>query len=185
MRGQAGDDSSERRTPGVRGVIVHVPELEEAMLGQVAELVHALNVSVVLLADRARIDQAVRAMKRGVAEFLEFPPGKDELLAAARRALEESSSRACDLVRREEIVERVRGLTPRERQILDLIVQGRTSREIAAALGISRRTVDSHRWKIARKLNAGNLAGLVRVAVLAQALGSEAVMGTPERSWGR
>jgi two-component system, LuxR family, response regulator FixJ len=113
------------------------------------------------------VPTAVRALKSGAVEFLEKPFNDDVLLEQIRLALMLDGRRrrerdALDLVR-----ERVARLTPREYEILAHVVEGLSSREIASRLNVSFKTVEAHRAKIMRKMEAVSVAQLVRIVVSA------------------
>jgi FixJ family two-component response regulator len=106
----------------------------------------------------------VRAMKAGAVEFLTKPCDCDVLLSAIRHAVDRSNR-----VLREEVEMRLlrshhASLTPREREVMDLVVAGELNKRIGGELGISEITVKAHRGKVMRKMKAGSLAGLVKMA---------------------
>jgi two-component system, chemotaxis family, CheB/CheR fusion protein len=110
---------------------------------------------------------AVQAMKAGAMDFIEKPVNYEGLLASVRRALDHMQDIATQSAPRETAALRVAGLTTRERQILDLVLAGHSSRKIAGNLGISQRTVENHRAAIMRKTGSKSLPALVRTALAA------------------
>jgi two-component system CheB/CheR fusion protein len=104
---------------------------------------------------------AVRAMNAGAAGFIEKPVRGDELLAAIDRALEQArgSTELADL--RDAAATRIAALTPRQRKVVDLVVEGKSSKEIAFDLGISRRTVENHRAAVMKKIGVRSLSQLI------------------------
>lgn len=110
---------------------------------------------------------ATQAMKLGAADFLEKPYDPDELLTAIETAMARSRGRVqvSDGIR--EARRLLQQLTGRESEIVDAIVAGRSSKQIADALSVSQRTVEAHRANVLQKLAISNTASLVRLAVLA------------------
>jgi two-component system CheB/CheR fusion protein len=110
---------------------------------------------------------AVQAMKAGAVDFIEKPVGHEELLACVERALDQTHDTAALSASRETAALCVASLTTRQRQILDLVLAGHPSKNIAADLGISQRTVDNHRAAIMRKTGSKSLPALIRTAIAA------------------
>jgi two-component system, LuxR family, response regulator FixJ len=115
-----------------------------------------VRLPVILITGHGDIPMAVAALKAGALDFIEKPVDDVALVASLRAAFEQASFNA-DAAR----------LTPREREIVALIVEGRTGAAIADHLGISPRTVEHHRTAAMEKLGAGSLAQLVRQAIRA------------------
>ena len=112
---------------------------------------------------------SVRAMKAGAVEFLTKPFRKPEFLAAVNEALlrdRESRRRRAETA---ELEKRLQTLTPRERQVLALVVTGLLNKQIAGELGTTDLTVKAHRGRVMRKMGAQSLADLVRMAELLDA----------------
>jgi two-component system CheB/CheR fusion protein len=110
---------------------------------------------------------AVEAMKAGAVDFIEKPIGHVELLASIERALDGNSDEIESSVIRSTAVSLVGSLTARQRQILELVMAGHPSKNIAADLGISQRTVDNHRAAIMKKTGSKSMPALVRIAIAA------------------
>ena len=108
---------------------------------------------------------AVQAMKAGAVDFLEKPAGHGELLGLVERALERSSAAPTYTAKRELAIARMASLTARQREILGLVLAGQPSKNIAADLDISQRTVDNHRAVIMRKTGSKSLSALIRTAL--------------------
>jgi len=113
------------------------------------------------------VAMAVRAMKAGAADFLEKPVRANELIASIARASERSQDAGQRSAWRQTAVERVAGLTPREREVMGLVVQGRPNKIIADVLGISQRTVENHRAAVMKRTGATTLADLIRLVMAA------------------
>jgi FixJ family two-component response regulator len=118
---------------------------------------------VVFLTGHGDIPASVRAMRHGAEDFLTKRAPKEQLLAAVQRALERGARESHRHLRRRELRERLDRLTPREREVLDLVVRGRMNREIAAELAIHERTVKLHRTSITSKLQVHSVAELTRL----------------------
>lgn len=119
---------------------------------------------MIMITGYGDVRTATQAMKLGAADFVEKPYEPGELLASIETAINKArdSSHAADGIR-----EARRMLTERESEIVDAIVAGSSSKQIAEALGVSQRTVEAHRANVLQKLGISNTASLVRLAVLA------------------
>lgn len=124
-----------------------------------------MSLPVVLISGHADVAMAVAAIKAGAEDFIEKPVDDAQLLAAINRCL----ARAFAELSREQSIEDLRmrhgRLTPREAEVMDLVVDGFTSQAIALRLGISQRTVESYRVQIMEKMGAESVAILVRQAI--------------------
>ncbi|MDR3374618.1 MAG: LuxR C-terminal-related transcriptional regulator, partial [Ancalomicrobiaceae bacterium] len=112
---------------------------------------------------------AVEAMKAGASDFLEKPFAPKALIAAIDRALALAHDGQLSSEWREAAVSRLTGLTPRQHQIMDMILAGNPNKNIAADLGISQRTVENHRAAIMKRTGATSLPDLARMVVAADA----------------
>jgi FixJ family two-component response regulator len=118
---------------------------------------------VVFLTGHADVPSSVRAMKGGAEDFLSKTAPKPDLLAAVTRALARSEKERAERLESRARLERFEHLSPRERQVLAQIVQGRLNKEIAWTLGIHERTVKLHRTSLFRKLGVGSAVELTRL----------------------
>jgi len=121
----------------------------------------------IMITGNGDVPLAVEAMKAGAVDFIEKPIGHVDLLASIARALDPSGDVTELSQSRDTAVTCVASLTARQRQILDLVLAGHPSKNIAADLGISQRTVDNHRAAIMRKTGSKSLPALIRLAVAA------------------
>ncbi len=141
------------RMPGMSGL-----ELQR----ELAE--RAIDLPVIVLTGHGNVQVAVHAMKAGAVDFVEKPFDNELLLDRIQKAVAESVRADGERVKRNEIANRMRLLSPRERQVLDLVVAGETNKGVARHLDISERTVEIHRANVMRKMRAGSLADLVMMA---------------------
>ncbi|NNE44333.1 MAG: response regulator transcription factor [Gemmatimonadetes bacterium] len=125
------------------------------------------RVPILFITGHGEVSLAVRAMKAGAMDFLEKPFSHQELVDRVQEALELEDRRERDEAGRRSIESRLSTLTGRERNVLELIIAGMSSKMIAAELGISIKTVEAHRTSTMQKMQAKNAADLVRLAVSA------------------
>lgn len=121
------------------------------------------TLSTVVMTAYSDVASAREAFKGKAIDFLEKPIDEQALLSALERAKEVQWSLGRDSLHREKVAKLVNQLTPRERQVLDLIVAGLHNREAAERLGISVRTLEVHKTHVLTKLEARNVADLVRM----------------------
>jgi two-component system, chemotaxis family, CheB/CheR fusion protein len=136
------------------------------------ELLQRLNdtdhqLPAIMITGNSDVHMAIEAMKAGASDFIEKPIGHGELLAAVERALEQSRDTNKLAAWRQEATSHIAGLTQRQRQIMDLVLAGHPSKNIAADLGISQRTVENHRAAIMKRTGAKSLPALARLALAA------------------
>jgi two-component system CheB/CheR fusion protein len=125
----------------------------------------------IVITGKSDVHIAVEAMKAGASDFMEKPIGHDELLESIDRALEEASDVTRFTAWRETAATQIAALTSRQREIMDLVLAGHPSKNIAADLGISQRTVESHRASIMRRTGLKSLPALARLALAAAGVG--------------
>ena len=119
---------------------------------------------IVFITGRGDIPTSVRAMKAGAVDFLTKPLKESDLVRAIHAALTQDRIARRDRAELAELQRRLSRLTPREREVLPLVVSGLLNKQSAAELGISEVTLQIHRGKIMKKLEADSLAELVRMA---------------------
>src|SRR5580704_8568878 len=141
------------RLPGMSGLAF---QKELARLG--------VALPVIFITGHGDIPMSVRAMKAGAVEFLTKPFHDQDLLDAIHAAIERDRKRRREAVLVAELQERYATLTERERQIMTLVAIGRANKQIAAELSLSEMTVKVHRGQVMRKMHAGSLPELVRMA---------------------
>ena len=119
---------------------------------------------IIFITGQGDIPMTVRAMKAGAVEFLTKPFSDEVLLSAVRQALEHSRKALSEQASLKELRNRYASLTPRERQVMALVVSGLLNKQVGGELGISEITVKAHRGKVMEKMKAGSFAGLVKIA---------------------
>ena len=145
------------RMPGMSGL-----DLQDALAEQ------GIKLPVIIITGHGDIPMAVQAMRAGAVDFLEKPFREQELLHRIHQAVEQDTRARQDRAAKAEITARLASLTPREGQVLDLVVAGRPNKAIAGELGLSHKTVEFHRAKIMDKMRADNVAELVRMVLAAE-----------------
>ena len=163
-RARAFLERSEGASPGCLVTDVRMPDMDGL------ELLQALSARgplppVIVITGHGEVPLAVQAMKLGALDFIEKPFEPHALLASIRDALTAAAGPAATTD--PEIRRRLERLTPRERQVLEQLVMGRSNKAIARDLSISPRTVEIHRARVMEKMRAGSLPQLVRIAFTA------------------
>ncbi len=145
------------RMPGMTGL-----ELQESLHAR------GIRLPVIIITGHGDVQMAVRAMRQGAMDFIEKPFNDQVLLERVREAIEKDledreTRQEVDVIRR-----RLERLTPREREVLSMVVDGKLSKQIAAELGLSEKTIEVHRGHIMSKMHADNVADLVRMTLTAR-----------------
>lgn len=122
---------------------------------------------VIFITGHGDVPMAVEAMQRGAFDFLQKPFHDEDLAERIRRALACDRELRAAIGEKSQIRARLGRLTPRERQVLDLVTAGKPNKVMAAELGVSQRTVEIHRAHVMKKLGALSLAQLVRMTLIA------------------
>ena len=141
------------RIPGLSG-----PELQ----GRLSEIGSILP--IVFLTGYADVQTTVRAIKAGAEDVLTKPVSSEELLGAVERALANHQAARSQRNKLDVVLAYIARLTPRERQVLDLVIRGNTNKQVANKLGATERTIKAHRHRVMEKLQVQSLAELVSLA---------------------
>ncbi len=142
------------RMPGMSGL-----ELQDKLRQQ------RIDIPIIIITGHGDVPMALRAMKNGAVDFIEKPFRPQVLLDRINEAIDKDAGTRKASARRSEIKARFARLTRRERQVVDLLVSGCSSKEIAAQLGVTSQAIDAHRARASKKLEVNNLAGLIRLAL--------------------
>ncbi len=124
---------------------------------------------IVFVTGHGDVPMAVEAMQQGALDFVQKPYREQELLEKIERAFAMDKSNRASLQERQSIAARLQNLTPRELDVLRLMVEGKANKVIAIDLDISQRTVEIHRARVMEKLEANSLAHLVRMVMAVDA----------------
>ncbi|MBT2304185.1 response regulator transcription factor [Variovorax paradoxus] len=129
-----------------------------------SQIADRAELPVIFISGYSDVPTTVRAMKGGAVEFFTKPFAGDVVLGAIRNALNRSGEALADVEEMQALRDRHSLLSPREREIMALVVSGRLNKQMGVELGISEITVKAHRGQVMRKMKADSLCGLVRMA---------------------
>ena len=152
--GRAGCLVLDIRMPGMSGL-----ELQQHLNDR-----HSI-MPIVFITGHGDVPMAVEAMQAGAVDFIQKPFRDQDLIDRINRALEKDREMRSELRERDEIRRRMSQLTPREREVLELVTQGKANKVIAGDLNVSQRTVEIHRARVMEKMGANSLAHLVRMVI--------------------
>jgi FixJ family two-component response regulator len=133
------------------------PELHDRMVER------GFSLPVIFLTGHGDVPTSVRAMKKGAADFLLKPVDDEVLLRTISQAVERHAAEKATQARQQEILARIARLSAREIEVMRHVIQGRLNKQIGADLGITEKTVKTHRGEVMHKMNAGSVAELVRL----------------------
>ena len=155
-------DALPRLKPGCLVIDIRMPDLSGLRL-QEKLLTAGCNWPVIVMSGHGDIEACRRAFRNGAIDFLSKPIDEQNLLEAIQRGHEQLQAGQRELAQRQASQALLATLTPREMEVLRMISQGHKSREIARTLGISPRTVESHRASLGSKLNTNSTAEMIRI----------------------
>jgi FixJ family two-component response regulator len=118
---------------------------------------------IIFLTGHGDLDSGIRAMKLGASDFLTKPVDDARLLAAIELAMERNRAARADHAARDSIAARLASLTPRELEVMDLVIEGLLNKQIGAALGTVEKTVKVHRARVMAKMQVRSVTALVRL----------------------
>ncbi len=125
----------------------------------------SITIPIIVVTGHADVPMAIRAMKSGAFDFIEKPFNDQLLLERIQEAIAHHSQMRRQTDRHREIANRVAQLTPREKEVMNAVVQGRSNKRIAGDLAISLKTVEAHRAHVMRKMEANTLSRLVAMVI--------------------
>ncbi len=140
------------RMPGTDGL-----ELQQMLIKQ------GMRMPIIFLTGHGDVPMAVQAIKSGALDFIEKPFREQALIDSVKRAIEQDGLWRKAQSQSQYVKDRLASLSARERQVMELLLQGKTSKMIASELGRSHKTIDVHRANILDKMHVQNVAGLARM----------------------
>jgi len=121
---------------------------------------------IVIITGHGDVAMAVRAIQAGAVDFLEKPFNDQALLDCVHRAIQQDSSQRGEAIKLADIRNRLERLTPREHEVLQLVINGQRNKVIAIDLNVSQSTVEAHRAKVMEKMEAATLSDLMRMMLI-------------------
>ncbi len=157
-------DGYQPRQPGCVVLDVRMPGMSGLELQEQLNLRGAV-IPVIFITGHGDIPMAVDAMQHGAFDFLQKPFRDQDLIDRIQRALDRDARNRAALAQHDRIRGRFESLTPREREVLNLMTRGKPNKVMAGELGVSQRTVEIHRARVMEKTGAASLAQLVRMVL--------------------
>jgi two-component system response regulator FixJ len=145
------------RMPGMSGL-----QLQESLRQR------QLSMPIVFITGHGDVRMAVRAVQAGAVDFIEKPFHDQDLLDSIHKALAQGSAQRSTVDERDQVAARIRTLTPRELEVMNLVVEGKPSKVIARILDISTKTVEFHRSRVMEKMQTSSSLDLVRLVLMAE-----------------
>lgn len=140
------------RMPGISGL-----ELQQQLRAS------GIDIPIIMMTGHGNVPTVIEVMKTGATDFLQKPFDYQALLQAVSRGLELDRSAHEERARRLTIRTRIAKLTSRQQEVMEMVVKGVVNRQIAATLGLSPKTIEFHRTRVMKKMDAGSLLDLVRM----------------------
>jgi len=145
---------TDRRMPGMSGL-----DLQERLAAM------DLAPQIIIITGHGDVPAAVRAMKQGALDFIEKPFGDQALLDAVQRAIDKDLSHRDSIRSRQIVLDLLAELTPREKEVCDLVIEGLPNKLVADQLNLSVKTVEFHRSNVMKKLEVDSVAALVQMVL--------------------
>ena len=152
------------QTPGCLVVDLRLPDMSGLELQRVAARQGSLH-PFLIITGHGDVQTAVAAMRQGALDFIEKPFSRQQLLDRVQQAITQDQQQRRLFTQQQHVRGLIAALTGREREVLELVVEGKLTKEIARQLGISPKTVEVHRANVVRKMGADNVAELIRVVM--------------------
>ncbi len=153
--------------PGCLVLDVRMPGLSGLELQERLEALHS-TLPIIFLTAHGDIPMAVKAVKAGAFDFIQKPFRDQDLIDKIQQAIREDARARQKLTGHQEIVSRIESLTPREHQVMVMVVAGKANKVIALDLGVSQRTVEIHRARVMQKMGADSVSQLVQMVMRVQ-----------------
>lgn len=155
-------DAYDPEKPGCIVLDVRMPGMNGLELQEKLRDMHS-QIPIIIVTGYGDVPMAVRAVKSGAVEFLEKPVSDQLLLGHIQQAIAEDLENRDKQAEQRAVYKRVEQLTQREREVLKLVVEGLSSKEIATKFNVSLKTIETHRVKIMKKMQARSIPHLIRM----------------------
>jgi FixJ family two-component response regulator len=150
--------------PGCLVLDIRMPAMSGMELQQQLNL-RGATIPVIFITGHGDVPMAVEAMQHGAFDFLQKPFRDQELIDRVQKALARDRETRAALQKHDQIRQKLQSLTPRETEVLELMIKGKQNKVMAGELGLSQRTVEIHRAHVMEKMGANSVAQLVRMVI--------------------
>jgi len=160
-------DAYDPTRPGCLVLDVRMPGMSGLELQQRLDNLHS-TLPIIFLTAHGDVPMAVAAVKAGAADFIQKPFRDQDLLDKIQHAIAQDGRIREKLADRQNILSRIESLTPREQEVMEMVVDGKANKVIAIDLGLSQRTVEIHRARVMQKMGADSVSQLVQMVMRVQ-----------------